>query len=296
MASDETPQISVVIPVKNAATVLTQQLEALSHQDFSGSWEVVISDNGSEDGLEATVAKWASRIPGLRLVDSGDTPGAGHARNAGVRSARGHLIAFCDADDQVSPHWLSAMVEALESHPFVSGALDHDSLNPGESSSWHYRSHVDCVPVGSRFKPYALSSNMGVWRGAFDEVGGFPEDMDIPGNAAGEDLAVSWSLQLAGYPLHFEPRAVVSYRHRQDLGALWRQHVGYGYAEAVLYHRFRQHGLPRSRLLGALRSYLRLIFRLPLLGRRDTRARWISVTAKRYGRLLGSLRERVVYL
>lgn len=294
MTSDESPLVSVVIPVRNAAVLLTQQLEALSRQDFSGSWEVVISDNGSEDELTATIAAWTSRIPRLRLIDSGGTPGAGAARNAGVRSARGRLIAFCDADDQVSPNWLSAMVEALEIQPFVSGALDHDSLNPG--AAWHYRSHVDSVPIGSRFKPYALSSNMGVWRSAFEEVGGFPEDMDVPGNAAGEDLAVSWRLQLAGYPLHFEPRAVVSYRHRQDLRALWRQHVGYGYAEAVLYHRFRQHGLPRSRLLGALRSYLRLIFRLPLLGRRDTRARWISVTAKRYGRLLGSLRERVVYL
>lgn len=294
--ADDQPVVTVVIPVRNAASVIGEQLEALSRQDFDGPWEVVISDNGSEDGLVDVVDATKSKIPALRIIDSSGTRGAGAARNAGLRHARGRLVAFCDADDHVTSDWLTVMVRALKTHPFVAGGLDHESLNPWPSSAWHYRSHVDSVPIGSRFKPYAVSSNMGVWRSALEEIGGFPEDMEVRGSAAGEDIAVSWNLQLAGYPLHFEPGAVVSYRHRRDLRSLWKQQVAYGYAEVVLYSRFRDHGVPRSRLWGAFRSYLRLLLRLPALRRPDTRGSWIGATAKRYGRLLGSLRERVLYL
>lgn len=296
MSSDDRPLISVVVPVKNSAGTLAEQLEALSHQTLKDRWEVIISDNGSTDDLLAVLTAWEDRLPSLRAVDSSATPGAGAARNAGARVARGELLAFCDADDRVAPGWLAAMVEALESHVLVAGAIDHETLNPGETAGWHFRSHVDSAPVGSRFKRYALSANMGVRRRVFEETGGFPEDLDVSGGAAGEDIALSWIFQLAGHDLHFEPRAVVAYRHRHGLGDLWRQHVAYGHAESVLYNRFRSDGVPRSRTLGVVRTYLRLLFRIDRLFKARTRPAWLREAARRYGRLRGSLRERVLYL
>lgn len=296
MDADGAPLISVVIPVKDSAETIGEQLEALGRQTFGGRWEVIISDNGSHDDLLSQVEAWKARLPDLQVVDSSATPGAGAARNAGARAARAELLAFCDADDRVTPEWLAAMVAALQSHPLVAGAMDHESLNPGETTGWHFRSHVDSAPLGSRFKPYALSANMGVRRRVFDEVGGFPEDLEITGGAAGEDMALSWALQLAGHELHFEPSAVVSYRHRHTSGELWKQHVAYGYAETVLYRNFRGHGVPRSRLLGALRIYLRLLFRSNRLLDARNRAGWLREAARRYGRLRGSIRERVLYL
>lgn len=292
MDPDVHPLISVVIPVRDAAHTIGDQLEALSLQTFEGAWEIILSDNGSRDNLRAAVSAWTSQVPGLRVIDSSATPGAGAARNAGARQSHGEMLAFCDADDRVSPHWLAAMAIALETHAFVAGAIDHDSLNPGAAAAWHFRSHVDSAPLGSRFMPYALSANMGVWRSAFEAIGGFPEDL----NAVGEDMAISWLLQLAGHELHFEPGAVVSYRHRHDLCTLWKQHVAYGLGEVVLYRRFRYQGLPRSRALGAGRVYLRLLFRPHLLLRPRTRGGWVREAAKRFGRLKGSLRERVLYL
>lgn len=291
MGGNPEPLITVVVPVKNGVEVIGRQLEALASQDFGGAWELIISDNGSNDGLVEEVERWRSRFPAVTIVDSSSAPGAGPARNAGARVARGRYLAFCDADDRVADGWLSALATSLADHPFVTGAIDHDTLNPASTGSWHFRSHIDSVPLGARFLPYALSGNMGVWKSAFEEVGGFPEDLVL-----GEDMALSWSLQLAGYPLQFERNAVVAYQHRDTMGSLWKQHVGYGAAEVSLYRRFRSLGQPRSRLPGALRAYLRLLARLPRLRHPERRSGWIREAARRYGRLRGSLRERVLYL
>lgn len=296
MTSLDRPAVTVVIPVRNAAGTIGEQLDALSDQEFSGTWEVLVSDNGSTDDLQTVIAVWQGRIPNLRVIDSSATPGAAAARNAAVRCSSAELLAFCDADDRVGEGWLEAMVDALRSHPFVAGAIDHDTMNPGPSASWSFRSHVDAAPLGSRFLPYALSANLGVWRQVFDEVGGFPEDIEGLGSAAGEDMALSWNIQLAGYELHFAPRVIVGYRHRQDTRSFWRQHVAYGYAEAVLFRRFRDRGMPRSRPLGAVRAYLRLLARLNRLRRPDTRGGWVREAAKRWGRIRGSAAERVMYL
>lgn len=293
-ASD--PIVSVVIPALNAAHTIETQLDALSSQDFDGSWELIVSDNGSTDDLVDVVHAWKDRIPGLRIVDSSATPGAAAARNTGARAARGRLLAFCDADDRVTRGWLSGMVSALETHSLVAGAIDHDTLNPGVESGSHHRSHRDSAPIGSRFLPYALSSNMGVRAGAFRQVGGFPEDLGTLGGAAGEDIALSWRLQLAGFPLHFEPGAIVAYRHRRGMASVWKQHVAYGHAEVCLYRRFRDSGVPRSRILTALSVYLRLMARAGRLLSGRRRAAWIREAARRYGRLRGSLQNRIVYL
>jgi glycosyltransferase involved in cell wall biosynthesis len=44
-----TVDVTVVIPFRNAAPHIRGQLEALACQDFEGTWEVVLVDNGSED-------------------------------------------------------------------------------------------------------------------------------------------------------------------------------------------------------------------------------------------------------
>lgn len=288
--------ISVVIPVYNCERTLGEQLEALTDQTYEGDWEVILADNGSTDASLEVARRYRDRLPALRVVEAVDRRGAAHARNVGAAAAEGSYLAFCDGDDVVDAGWLAALARALERHDFVAGSMDHDRLNPGKEAAWTYRSHVASAPMGLGFLPYALSSNMAVTAAAFREVGGFPEDLATLGGAAGEDVALSWELQLAGHDLHFEPEAVVAYRHRHDLAGLWRQQVAYGHAQAVLYARYRRYGVPRSRVLGAFKAYLRLLLALPELRDERTRGKWLRVAATRWGRIRGSLRARVFYL
>jgi glycosyltransferase involved in cell wall biosynthesis len=283
--------ISVIIPAYNAGATLGDQLEAVALQECSETWEVVVADNGSTDNTVAVAKGFEDRFPGLLIVDASARRGAASARNIGARSATGDRLAFCDADDVVAPGWLEALVQSLLEHDFVTGSIDHDSLNPG-SEGTHWRSHMSSLPLALHFKPYALSGNMAITRAAFEAVGGFPEDL----GTVGEDVAISWALQLAGYDLHFEPDAVIAYRHRHNPGGLWRQHRDFGRADPVLYKRFRSHGVPPQRLRSVLAAYVRLILRIPTLVTSTGRSAFTRSAAKRWGRLQGSMRERVLYL
>jgi glycosyltransferase involved in cell wall biosynthesis len=94
--------VSVVIPVRNGLPFLDTQLHALADQDYSGDFEVVVSDNGSTDGTRAHVDRMSFPFP-LRCVDSSQVRGVSHARNVGIAAARGEFLAITDHDDAVHP-------------------------------------------------------------------------------------------------------------------------------------------------------------------------------------------------
>jgi GT2 family glycosyltransferase len=287
--------LTVVMPLRDAAATVGRQLDALAGQDCRHPWELVVADNGSGDDGPDLVGRWADRIPGLRVLDASARRGAAAARNLGAAAARGDALAFCDADDVVAPGWLEALARALERHQFVAGACDHLALNGEGSAGWHARSFETAAPVAMGFLPYATSANMAVSRDAFTAARGFDERFARLG-AAGEDIDLSWRLQLGGLQLRFEPAALVYYRHRQDLRGVWRQNATYGMADVLLYERFRAHGVRPRPLARALRGYGSLALRAPALARRGSRGAWLRDAGHRWGRLRGSVRERVAFL
>lgn len=292
--SSSAPTISVIVPVYNAGDVLGDQLRGLSEQTYDRPWEVVIADNGSRDGSPDLARSWSDRFEMLRVIDASARRGAAAARNLGAAAARSPALAFTDADDVVDRGWLAALADALTRCEFVAGAREHERLNAGELNGWHSRSHETEIPVAMGFKPFAVSSSMAVSRAAFQAVGGFSEDLAHLG-AAGDDVDLSWRLQLAGYEVSFEPRAIVHYRHRTSLRDVWRQHYFYGVAEPLLFKRFRSYGVP-ARSSVPLRAYARLLARAPDLAREARRGPWVRDVAYRWGRVVGSKREGVRYL
>ena len=128
-ATSEPPLISVVMPVRNGMPWIEHQLRALAAQQSAVDWEVVVADNGSDDGTRSCVERWSERDPRIHLVDASARRGAAAARNIGVRSARGRLLAFCDADDVVRPGWLASMSAALADADLVAGVFDFGALD-----------------------------------------------------------------------------------------------------------------------------------------------------------------------
>ena len=287
--------LTVVMPLHDGAATVGRQLDALAGQDCRHPWELVVADNGSGDGGPDLVGRWRDRIPGLRVVDASARRGAAAARNLGAAAARGDALAFCDADDVVAPGWLEALAGALERHELVAGACDHLALNAAGRADWHARSFETAAPVAMGFLPYATSANMAISRDAFTAAGGFDEGFARLG-AAGEDIDLSWRLQLGGRELCFEPAALVYYRHRRDLRGVWRQNATYGMADVLLYKRFRAHGVRPRPLARALRGYAGLALRAPALASRGSRGVWLRDAGHRWGRLRGSVRERVAFL
>jgi len=280
--------ISVIVPVRNGMPWLEEQLHALADQRCSEPWEVVVADNGSTDETRSVVERWAKRAPVFRLVDASKVKGPGAARNVGVREARGELLAFCDADDIVQPGWLASHLAALASADFVGGAYDYWSLNGLVAPSPPTPSVPSAVSQFG-FLPAVMSGNLAVRRDVFEEAGGFAEDL-----MTGEDIDLSWRIQIRGHRCVINTDAVVSRRDRNSLPAVFGRFTAYGRCGPLLYRRFRDYGLRRDVVIAA-KTWVWLALMTPRLLQPRFRSQWVRIAGWRTGRLLESLRQGVFF-
>lgn len=213
--------VSVVIPVRNGASVIDGQLAALAGQRTSLRWEVIVADNGSTDRTRAVVESWRPRLAvALVVVDAGRRPGAAYARNRGAEAAAGEVLAFCDCDDQVEADWVEHAVEAVRSHGVVAGLVSppgRDPLNP--------------EVLTSRTTWRLLGCNFAVRREMFDAVGGFDEDL---GPYAAEDAELSLRLQDRGHVIGSAPSMVVNFRLTRSPWVLARKIFNTGRGEVLI--------------------------------------------------------------
>ncbi len=284
--------VSVVVPVLNASGVLRRQLDALGQQDYDGAWELLVVDNGSEDGSPEIAREWISGRSNARLVEASGANGAAHARNRGVAAAAGDFVAFCDADDMVTERWLTELTGAATRADVVGGSLSVTALNTAHVRTWRRSPSQLGLLVGHGFMRFASGNNCGIWKEAFQRLGGFDERM-----MAGEDIDLSWRAQLAGYRLSFAHRASVEIAERPDLRSLARQQYRYGVSSGQLFRRYGTAGMARPSLLHAAGTWAWLLLALvPALRTGGGRGRWVATAALRCGRLAGSIRYRVAVL
>lgn len=283
--------LSIVIPVRDGGDTLDEQLVALAAAAAQvGDIEVIVSDNGSLDDTLAVVRRHMGALD-LRVVDSGDAVGINHARNCGVRVARGERIILCDADDVVGDDWLVAIVEAFdEGHDLVGGPIDYVRLNTPEVRAW--RGAQRAAPATMLdFLPSGHGANLGFTRALFDRLEGFDEAF----SSGGDDVEFCWRAQLAGADLHVAPEAIVHYRLRSSYRALWRQWIGYGSSEAMLFKHFGSAGLQRRPAMAFVRDVWWLGTRCLFSWPSPRRGAWLRRSALAVGRVRGAFAQRILW-
>ena len=282
--------ISVVIPVRDGAKTLGEQLDSLASMGSPGEFEVLVSDNGSTDDTAAIASSYAGLLR-IRVIDASAAPGSNYARNCGIKAASFDRILLCDSDDRVDSGWMAAMREALDAgHELVVGPIDYVLLNSPEVRAWRgaQRAFAEVV-LG--FLPTGHGANMGFTRSVYERLGGFDDEFEF----GGPDIEFCWRAQLAGVTLHPVPDAVVHYRLRPSLGTLFRQSRAYGAAQAHLYRKFASQGMRRRPLVAPLAEALWLVTRLPFAWPLGRRGAWLRRFASQLGRLEGSVRYRVLW-
>ena len=280
------PTCSVVIPTHNAASVIGHQLEALAGQVGAPPFEVVVADNGSTDDLAGVVAQWRARLPLLRIVDASHGRGVSVARNVGIEHAVTDRLLICDADDAVSPTWVSALTKALEGASLVSGPIETTKLS-GASAGW--------VPIDSRTnglfttwgdRTYGVGSNLGMQRIVWREVGGFDETYP----AGAEEIDFAWRARDLGHRFVYVPDALVHYRIRTDLRGVLRQQYNSGRGTATLYAKFRPPEVTPKSWKRRAHHELLLLKQFPWRGSADDRRRWLTLMAFEAGKLVEARR------
>ncbi len=109
--------VSVVVPAYNAESKIERCLASLCKQTYS-SIEIIVIDDGSPDDTAEIVKKMAEQDCRIHCVTQ-ENKGVAAARNKGVELATGAYIAFCDADDYVTPDYLHCLLAEKEGADWV---------------------------------------------------------------------------------------------------------------------------------------------------------------------------------
>lgn len=167
-------QISVIVPVWNAADTLATSLEAIRRQLDPLRHELLVVDNNSTDGS----ADLATRVAGQEPLRE-PRQGSYAARNRGIAESRGRVLAFVDPDCVPSAGWLEVIEQAF-GDPALQVLLGK-RLFPSPGPALRLLSLYDTVVAESIFSGskgdlyFGYTNNMAVRRDSFDRLGSFPE-------------------------------------------------------------------------------------------------------------------------
>lgn len=160
------PLISCIIPAYNAAAFLAEAIDSIVAQTYP-SIEILVVDDGSTDATAAVMEGYGERIISLHQANAG--PAA--ALNAGIRAARGELIAFLDADDVWVADKLARQAGRLEAQPI-------DITSGRAQNFWDAAMGTPAAELRERLsQPFAAPAlTMLARRRLFDSVGLFEEE------------------------------------------------------------------------------------------------------------------------
>ena len=213
------PPASVVIPNWNGAHHLPTCLDSLRRQSYP-DFEVIVADNGSTDGSLELLER---DYPEVKVVALPENRGFAGGVNAGIREARGEIIAVFNNDAEADPCWLEELAGALARHPKAGMATPKVLL-------FDRRDVIHTV--GDCYGVDGVPGNRGVWqrdegqfddeeyvfgaagvaaayrRAMLDEVGLLDEDLI----SYCEDVDLAWRAQLVGWKCVYVPKAVVYHK------------------------------------------------------------------------------------
>ncbi len=107
------PQLSIVIPAFNESERIVPTIAALASSAcaLGVAWELIVVDDGSQDGTADLVESFG--LVNARVLRAESNGGKGSAVRSGVGAARGDAILFADADGSTPAAALATMLEQL---------------------------------------------------------------------------------------------------------------------------------------------------------------------------------------
>ena len=131
---DDAIKVSVLCTAFNHEAYIRQTLEALTSQETSFPYEILVSDDASTDGTAAIIREFEERFPSLvrpfLLKENLYSRGLDVYQLYFYPNARGKYVAFCEGDDYwTDPTKLQRQVDFLEAHPEYSACVHNTMLH-----------------------------------------------------------------------------------------------------------------------------------------------------------------------
>jgi GT2 family glycosyltransferase len=213
----------------NRCNLLRACLDSLAGQTHP-NFEVVVVDNGSQDGSPELVREMAASFPvPLRLIANPSNRGFCAANNQGFAASAAELVALLNNDAEAEPGWLVALEAAIRTSQDVGMAASKilvwedpsridkaghliypDGQNRGRGAGQIDRGQFDRVE--ETLWPDGCAAMYR--RAMLDEIGGFDEEFF----AYGDDAELGLRGRIAGWTCLYAPEAVVRHHRGATLG------------------------------------------------------------------------------
>jgi glycosyltransferase involved in cell wall biosynthesis len=214
---------SVIIPVYNNPDGLKRLLASLVGQDFpKDQYEIIVADNCSTDGSLDVVHEYAENYPHLvKCVIEDKIQSSYAARNKGINTAKGSILAFTDSDCDPDGSWLMEGCKSLKQNnaSMVAGEIEFTFKN-SKPNIWEYfdaagklnqKSYVENAGFGA-------TANLFVQKRMFDKYGLF-----LPELQSGGDYEFGRRLTQSGEDLLYDEGALVYHPARTTFGEKLRK-------------------------------------------------------------------------
>jgi glycosyltransferase involved in cell wall biosynthesis len=241
--------VSVIVPTRDRPALLREALASIrAVESETLTFDILVGDNGIDPASKLAAADFGA------FYMTVSTPGAGAARNAGLKMARGEFIAFLDDDDVWLPGNIEAQVKMLRAQPDLEAVFGQvistdQNLRP-ESDPWPDNPGSGDTLVKAMLSSYYPQLGATVVRTSVArEVGLFDE-------ALLGDQDWDWQLRIARRrKVGFTPTPGVLFRQRPPGSFDTLRMRRLGFARKV----FLRHALPSWRVfghpLGIMRGY-----------------------------------------
>jgi glycosyltransferase involved in cell wall biosynthesis len=210
--------ISVIVCTRNRSASLRRTLDKIKELSCPEGlqWEVIVVDNNSTDDTRAAVESF-SQTSGLdvQYVFEGNQ-GQSYARNAGMRKARGEIVAFTDDDVFVDREWLLHIAEECSEYPSVAMFFGQTRLARPNQAKLSIREGDSAVTYCFPCNPAepGCGNNMILRKSILSSVEGFDPTFG-PGTKlpAADDIEFTFRVLRSGGTVRYCPKILVYHDH-----------------------------------------------------------------------------------
>jgi len=176
--ADRSLELTISIVSYNVRWLLAECLDSIVACTKGISYEIVVVDNGSDDG---TLEMLRQSYPRVRVIANQRNLGFAAAQNIGLRSGRGRYLYALDSDTYIKADTFTAMVRFMDEHP-EAGAAGARLLSPDGTRQYSRRNFPPSLwPIiyrGTFLKRILPSSRSVTYYEMSDWVFDVPKEVD----------------------------------------------------------------------------------------------------------------------
>jgi len=202
------PRVSLIVPCKGLDYGFEENVKAMLRQDYR-NYEVIFAVDDYRDPAYRIVRKYAGRrVKVVKSIPTKACSGKIAAQLAGIRAARGDVLAFADSDTRPQKGWLRCLISPLSNKRTGVTTGYRWYFSPGNTFWGNFRSAWNTIGFGIMFSRHAF-----VWGGSFAMRRRLFDRLRIAQKLRTEisdDTVVTKAVREAGLKIHFVPKSIVA--------------------------------------------------------------------------------------